>query len=245
VIDPANIGAIIDLERTAGALGVPLMMIGAGARLLLLDWKLNLPTRRTTKDWDFGVRMGSSKQFERLRDELTRPGATFRATGIEHRFVHTSGTLVDLVPFGEIEKPEAKIQWPGSHAVMTVVGFRDADAHATRVELAPGIHVRVVSIATLVILKLVAYQDRNKADDLADVLFILEYYSRYELDARILDELAEQLAGGKLPFEYAGAYLLGRDMAAQCSPSNRLKLGDILDDLLRERDALARLVPRT
>jgi hypothetical protein len=64
--------------------------------------------------------------------------------------------------------------------------------------------VRVVTIPTLVMLKLVAHRDRRKTDDLADVLFILENYSRYELEDRIFDELADQLASGELPFEHAG-----------------------------------------
>jgi predicted nucleotidyltransferase len=157
--------------------------------------------------------------------------------------VHTSGVAVDLVPFGEIEEPEGSIQWPGSGAVMTVIGFREGDEHATRIDLAPGVSVRVVTIPTLVILKVVAYYDRRKIDDLADVLFILENYSRYELEDRIFDELAELLARGDLPFEQAGAFLLGRDVAAQCSPPHRPKVKGILDDVLGDREMLARLVP--
>jgi predicted nucleotidyltransferase len=161
----------------------------------------------------------------------------------EHRFIHTSGTAVDLVPFGNIEEPEGTIEWPDSHAIMTVIGFREADEHATRVQIAPGVQARVVTIPTLVMLKLVAHQDRRKTDDLADVLFILENYSRYELEDRIFDELADQLASGALPFDQAGAFLLGRDMAAQCSPSNLPKVAAILNDLLREPETLARLLP--
>jgi predicted nucleotidyltransferase len=243
MIDPVDVGAIIDLERIARAQDIPMMVIGAAARLLLLDWKHRLPVRRTTKDWDFGVRMKSWTQYKHLQNELTHSGAPFRGTGAEHRFVHRSGTVVDLVPFGEIEAPKGTIQWPDSRAVMTVTGFREADEHAIRIELAPGVHVRVVTIPTLVILKLVAYRDRGRTDDLVDVLFILENYSQYELENRIFDELTDQLASGELPFEQAGAFLLGRDVAAQCSPSNRPKVGCILDDLLCDRDALARLVP--
>lgn len=183
-------------------------------------------------------------QYKHLHDELTRGDAPFRGTATEHRFVHTSGTLVDLVPFGDIETPEGTIQWPESHAVMSVIGFREADEHVTLLELTPGVHVRVVTIPTLVVLKLVAHADRRKTDDLVDVVFILEQYSRYELEDRIFDELGDQLATGELPFEQAGAFLLGRDVANQCRPSNRPKLATILNDLLRDRDTLARLVPR-
>ena len=153
--------------------------------------------------------MKSWTLFKRLRNELTRSDAPFRSSGAEHRFAHTSGTLVDLIPFGEIEEPEGVIRWPESQAVMTVIGFREADSHATRIELAPGVQVRVVTIPMLVILKLVAYEDRGKTDDLADVLFVLENFSRYELENRIFEELAEQLARGELPFEEAGAFLSG------------------------------------
>ncbi len=81
MIDKADVGAIIDLERIARAHGIPIMIIGAGARLLLLDWKHSLPVRRTTKDWDFGVRMKSWTQYEHLHHELTR----FRCTVSRHR----------------------------------------------------------------------------------------------------------------------------------------------------------------
>src|SRR5262249_34980618 len=131
-----------------------------------------------------------------------------------------------------------------SHAVMTVIGFREADDHAVRTELTAGIHVRVVTIPTLIVLKLVAYRDRRRNEDLTDVLFILENYSRYELEDRIFDELADELARGELPFEQAGAFLLGRDVATQCSLSSHPKVAGILNDLLSDRDALARLVPQ-
>ena len=175
------------------------MIIGAGARLLLLDWKYGLPTQRTSKDWDFAARMISWKQYEQLRDALASgPLAPFRRTAAEHRLQHTSGTLIDLLPFGQLEGPEGTIEWPESHAVMSVIGFSDADEHAIPIELRPGVTIRVVTIPALVALKLIAYKDRSRADDLRDVLFILEYYSRYELEDRIFDELSELLANGEL-----------------------------------------------
>ena len=243
MIDPNDVRAIVDLQRIAAAQGIPLMIIGAGARLLLLDWRYRLPLRRTTKDWDFAVRMKNWTEYQRLYEELTRSGKPFHGTNVEHRVVHASGTPVDLVPFGEIEEPKGAIRWPESRSVMTVIGFHEADEHATSAELAPGIHVRVVTVPSLVLLKLVSHRDRGKIDDLADVLFILENYSRYELEERIFEELAGPLASGELPFEQAAAFLLGRDMVAQCSLANRSKVAGILDDLLDDKEALIRLVP--
>ncbi len=222
MIDKEQIEALMDLEGIARAHGIPIMIIGAGARLLLLDWKHNLSTNRTSKDWDFATRVTSWKQYEQLRDALASgPLAPFRRTAAEHRLQHTSGTLIDLLPFGQLEGPEGTIEWPESHAVMSVIGFSDADEHAIPIELRPGVTIRVVTIPALVALKLIAYKDRSRADDLRDVLFILEYYSRYELEDRIFDELSELLANGELEFEQAGAFLLGRDISSQCSLSNQ------------------------
>ncbi len=126
---------------------------------------------------------------------------------------------------------------------MSVIGFREAEEHATAIELAPGFKIRVVTIPTLVMLKLVAHSDRRRSEDLADVLFILEQYSRYELEERIFDELTEQLAHGDLPFEQAGAFLLGRDVSLQCHPSNRPRIATILDDVLSHESLITGLVP--
>ncbi len=59
MIEKEHVEAIIDLERIARAQKITVMIIGAGARLLLLDWRHNLPARRTTMDWDLAVRMES------------------------------------------------------------------------------------------------------------------------------------------------------------------------------------------
>src|SRR5207249_760507 len=155
MIDKEQIEALIDLEGIARAHGIPIMIIGAGARLLLLDWKHGLPTRRTSKDWDFAARVMSWKQYEQFRDDLTNgQAAPFSRNAAEHRLQHKSGTLVDLLPFGQLEGPEGTIEWPGSHAVMSVIGFSDADEHAIPIELRPGVTIRVVTIPALVALKL-------------------------------------------------------------------------------------------
>jgi len=242
MIDKEDVEAIADLERITREQGISMMIIGAAARLLLLDWRHRLPVRRTTKDWDLAVRMESWNQYDQLRHRLTETKAPFSRTSAEHRLQHRSGALIDLLPFGAIEAPEGAIQWPESRAVMSVIGFREAEEHATSVELVPGLGVKVVTIPTLVMLKLIAYSDRRRSDDLADVLFILEQYSHHELEDRIFEELADQLARGDLAFEQAGAFLLGRDVSRQCHPSNLPKLSAILNDILGHEAILAELV---
>jgi len=52
--------ALHDLVAVADALGVPLLLIGAVARQLVFDEPYSLPTCRTTRDLDFGVRVPDS-----------------------------------------------------------------------------------------------------------------------------------------------------------------------------------------
>src|SRR5262245_54439813 len=63
MIDKEHIEALIDLEKIASAHNIPVILIGAGARLLLLDWKHGLPQQRTSEDWDFGARVMSWEHY--------------------------------------------------------------------------------------------------------------------------------------------------------------------------------------
>ncbi|MEK6770751.1 MAG: hypothetical protein AABY62_03815 [Pseudomonadota bacterium] len=65
--------------------------------------------------------------------------------------------VVDLVPFGAIERPDRTIAWPPSGSVvMSVFGFREALAATIPVLLPERITAQVVSLPALAILKIAA-----------------------------------------------------------------------------------------
>ena len=89
-----------------------LFVVGAQARDLLLQYVYDLPVHRATNDIDFGIIVESWDEFTEFRDNLTvdqkfQPHRTMR-----QRLIHESGLLVDLVPFGELEKVSGQISWP-------------------------------------------------------------------------------------------------------------------------------------
>jgi predicted nucleotidyltransferase len=63
---------ITDLLEVTKRLGIPTLAIGASARQLVFDEPHNLPTRRTTLDWDFATKVESWQEFQTLQAELSK-----------------------------------------------------------------------------------------------------------------------------------------------------------------------------
>jgi len=170
--------ALHDLVAVADALGVSLLLIGAIARQLVFDEPYGLPTRRTTRDLDFGVRVPDWATFQRLRNEAI-DSKRFAPSTRMHTLIHQPTSLpIDLVPFGGLET-HGVIRWPNEDTEMMVAGFDDAFEHAVAAEIAPGLYIRVVTVPLLAALKLFAFADRGSAfkKDIDDLLFIMEHYS--------------------------------------------------------------------
>lgn len=55
--------ALGTLQKITAELCVPMILIGAEARLLLVDQRLTGKPLRSTKDWDFAVRVQSWSDF--------------------------------------------------------------------------------------------------------------------------------------------------------------------------------------
>ncbi|MEM8714460.1 MAG: nucleotidyl transferase AbiEii/AbiGii toxin family protein [Cyanobacteria bacterium P01_G01_bin.4] len=204
--------ALEDLDRIAGELGIDLMLVGAGARILVFDRPFGYQGR-ATMDWDVGVRLGGWPEFDRLVLAMTQGAdAPFEPTATEHRFIHIQTELpLDVVPFGGIARSDRTIRWPGDRGTeMSVVGFEEALACAEEVsaDSIAAERLKVVTLPGFVVLKLIAWSDRQAKKDLQDVALILRWY---EPDA-IFDELADELASGAVEYDVAGAYLLGREI---------------------------------
>lgn len=215
-------------------------LIGAGARVLALDNRWGIAGGRTTLDWDFAVRAASWTEWERLTEQLVA-GGRFTRTSLSHRFHHADGGLLDLVPYGAIEAPSGEICWP-DRSTMSVVGFQESERQCEIIEVAPGLEVPVAAIPSLALLKLHAYVDRrsrHETKDIQDFDWYLQHYESADNELRIHDELGEFIRGGALDIEFAGAALLGSDLARACPPSALVVPMAVLDEA---RDPWSRLV---
>lgn len=233
MINASETQALRDLQRIAKSLDIPIMLIGAGARLLTLDWKYNLVSSRTTKDWDLAVKVNSWDEFDRLRQALqhgTPP--LFKPTKLAQRLIHTSGIPIDLVPFGGLARANGTVVWPEDETEMTVLGFDEALANAEWIKLEAEEKIPIATIPALLVMKFFAFADRKHIDDLKDAVFILQHYLQRHNENRVFDELATQLAHGKIEYQQAGPFLLGKDVEQLCKRETVERLLPIIDSLV-------------
>lgn len=124
------------------------LLVGALARDCAFRNSADLKTLRATMDVDVAVLVTSWAEFNATVDKLCRPGA-FARTATAHRLRHTNGQLMDMLPFGGVEKAYC-IAWPpNGEPKMSVLGFRDVLAASVPVDLAEGIKVKVAPPAAV------------------------------------------------------------------------------------------------
>jgi len=107
-----------------------------------------------------------------------------------------------------------------------------------------GLRLDVPTIPALVAMKLIAFEGRGRHDpkDLRDLHFIAGVYERCGNESRVFDELGPLLATGELSFEFAGAYLLGLDVAGQVASKTVARSLAVVDRIVAERETLAHVL---
>lgn len=233
------------LVRLVGAAAddLPFFITGATARDLILQYGYGSDAARKTHDVDFAFMVEAWPAFEALRSRLLATGKFAAAPGNAQRLQFDTGMVVDLVPFGAIERPDRTIAWPPSGAVvMSVFGFREALAATILVLLPERITAQVVSLPALAILKIAAWMERRYVQpgkDAYDLWLILRHYLDAGNRDRLYTEAAQLLERGDFDYEAAGAWLLGHDMARLLAADAKKKIGTLLEQESNPNGALA------
>lgn len=183
------------------------MVVGATARDILSEAIVGSPPGRATADVDVAVAVPSWEAFESLTAGLTRVGRS------RHRFL-VSGVQVDVVPFGDVETADRRIDW-GDGIRMSALGLSEAYARAEPVQLPGETEVLVPTVGGLAVLKLSAWSDRRleTSRDAVDLQTIIGWYAT----GALLDELYDLDVGLLQMYDFdpalASAHRLGRHMA--------------------------------
>ncbi|OCQ92233.1 hypothetical protein BCD67_04615 [Oscillatoriales cyanobacterium USR001] len=232
MLEPREKQVLADIKEVVDALKLPMLITGAGARLLIFDIPYK-KSGRTTTDWDIAVSLESWEKFEILCDRMTKGiSPHFRATSSVHKFIHINTSIeVDIIPFGEIGQPNEQIEWPDGNE-MNLLGLEEALSHAISKTI-DNLEFLVVPLFAFIALKFIAWNDRRLPKDIEDVNFILENYSE---DDRIYEELIDELSEGKIEFEDAAAFLLGKDIRHKFSDRTITQLDQILSQILEDCD---------
>jgi predicted nucleotidyltransferase len=145
---------------------------------------------------------------------------------------------LDIIPFGGIADAHEAVSWPPEHDIeMRIAGFQECYRHAISVIISarPKLVVKVVSLAGLAILKLVAWDDSNerRSKDAADLFIIIKSF----IEAGNMDRFFEEvdiLPAEESDYDRSSARFLGREMARIAGQATKAMLVGIL-----EREAAA------
>lgn len=237
-IDSLTLSVIREVRDAASDLGLEAFMVGATARIILLEHVFGLHTGRATRDIDFAFAVESWGQFQSIKQRLISTSLfeemervaqrlIYKPTDINHKFV------VDIIPFGGLADEKSTIVWPPDMSVlMNVAGYSDAHASAIPVEVEPGLVISVASIPGIAVLKLFAWDDRGRGDpkDAIDLVTLLRQYSEAGNQERVYEDAIAALEAAEYDVELAGAWLLGHDAVALSSPATQSQLNSLLAD---------------
>jgi predicted nucleotidyltransferase len=237
-LDPLVYAVLERVNTAAQALGLPYLVIGASARMLLLEQVYGLPEGRRTLDLDFAIQVRDWPDFKRLRSELLQMEAFAPVQSPVHRLRYRNTMILDIVPFGSgIENADGEIEWPGENTVMNVLSLGSFLATAVKVNLDGGLSVPVISPEGLFVAKLFAWQDRRLASpgrDAADMAYLL----RYVIDIVGTDTLYDEHIGVMEAVDYnpelAAATVFGASAAKPLSVHARRMLAQVLNQAVEE-----------
>ena len=218
-IDPQVVRALRILAQILAEDRRDFVLIGATVPQILVHlWEEGEFRGRPTLDVDALVTAVNWEDFGRIRHQLLEIG--FRPGSAPHALLFEEDVTIDLIPYGAGLVENDRLVWPHTGFVMSTLGFEEAFAHAEPVEVAPGLSLRVVSIPALLLLKIVAYQDRpeERAHDLIDVVNCFEQYEGEIEGSRRFEVLEVAVDGQPVEFDEAGAYLLGTELAGLANP---------------------------
>ena len=245
-IEPGLHAILAHAKVATQALGIGMFVGGAMARDIMLTHVHGQAVRRATRDVDIGLYIESWERFAALKDRLAATGAFFEVQGMPHRlhYLRRGGTPLDLIPFGGIAGEDKTITWPPGHDVLlNVAGFQEGLDSADLVDLGAGLAVHVCTLPSLSVLKLLAWRDRGNQNnkDATDFLALAQAYASAGNTDRLYEEEAGLLEKANHDPDVAGAALLGKDAATQCSPETAKQVRSILEDLERMLDQLLRV----
>jgi predicted nucleotidyltransferase len=200
------------IDEATRVFGVEFYLIGARAKDLWLTAR-NIPPRRFTEDIDFAISMNSMEQFEALRNYLENTGAFIKSPNIPQRiYTADRAFIIDLIPFGKAAI-DYHITFMDKDATrMSTLGLKEVFERSATVAISDNLEILTASLPGLVILKLIAWNDRPevRSKDLSDIAFVIQHY--FDLEDELIYEKHNRYFGGELEVDQIGALALGSEM---------------------------------
>ena len=200
------------LERGFIKFGIDFYLVGATARDLWMKGVHEKLPKRATSDIDFGIMIKNSGIFADLKNYLIEVEGFVPYKENAFVLIWKDKTQVDLIPFGELELEGIATVRGTGFSSMNVEGFKEVYELASEEIQTEGQHFKVCTLAGIVILKLIAWDDRPemRGDDIDDIAEIIKNYFHINSEAiwnhhsdlftddNNLDEIASQYLGREI-----------------------------------------------
>ncbi|OJV13256.1 MAG: hypothetical protein BGO21_15110 [Dyadobacter sp. 50-39] len=200
------------LEKAFTELSIDYYLIGALARQI---WYERAQIKfRTTRDVDYAILVGSHQEYETVKQYLIKNENYLPIRENTFVLISPDGFQVDLLPFGEIESQgSVKIEGIGMTTIQ-ISGMKEVYENGTEiVNLETGNTFKAATLIGIVLLKLVAYDDRpeRRQKDATDIGNILVNFFDMHQDliySNHLDMFDEQ----ERTLENISGIVLGREI---------------------------------
>lgn len=171
------------LSSSLREINIPLYVVGATARDIMMKLLGESEVRRRTNDLDVAIALQDWSEFDKVKEKLEKNH--FNKMKGKHKFFYEgedgcNDFEVDVVPFGNIAVDEQVCWPPEGNPVMSVRCFDDVMAHSIDVSINDEITFKIAPLYGQFLIKFDAWIDRHaKTDkDAVDMFCFLEkYYS--------------------------------------------------------------------
>lgn len=179
------------LSHSLSQLNIPLYVVGATARDIIMKLLNEGEVRRRTNDLDVAIALQEWSDFDRVKDVLQ--SNHFKKVKDKQKFYYKDENNdndfeVDVVPFGKIAEDE-QICWPPEgNPVMSVRCFEDVMANSISISINDEVHFDIASLCGQFLIKFDAWIDRhaNTDKDAIDMFYFLDkYYTTMVMDGEI------------------------------------------------------------
>jgi len=209
------------IDKVCSEFEVQYFVIGALARNL---WYLKHGGKaRDTKDIDFAVQIHVRSKFDSLRNHLIEKYNYRPLKENSFCLISPEGYQVDILPFGEItQNGLVSVKEDGLHEIH-MQGFSEIHNSAIEWIEIEGVSYPVCSMPAMVLLKLIAYDDRPemRTKDALDVNNICIDYPDYEDD--YIYKSHSELYGLEHEHDDVGQIVIGRKVAEILTQNTKLK----------------------
>jgi len=172
------------LQEVFAKFGIDFYLVGAVARDINLSANEELASTRRTNDVDLAITINDQGQYNQIKSELVSTGLFEPHKSEAIKLFYKGAIEVDLLPFGEIEEPNRNVRLTDPTFVLNMPGFAEIYPFVRDVELPDGKRIKVCSMEGIILLKLIANDDRpQRTKDISDIEHIIQsYFDLYDGD---------------------------------------------------------------